>query len=541
MYCKGLGLRNVSFSLLFVLILLLLLFNGSCCKKEAVPDKEKASGKDALVLVLSAEPKTLDPAYITGIIEIRVAAALFEGLTVYHEKTLEPEPGIAREWTVSPDKTVYTFTIREAYWSNGDRITPEDFVYSWQRILMPDTAAEYAYMLFPIKNAERFHKGECIFSEVGIRTDGDDLVVELESPTPYFLDLTSFVTYYPVHRITIMKYGDQWTRPRNIVCSGPFLLKKHLMHDRLVMKKNPAYHAAESVKLDTLVMRIIPDDIIAFNEYDAGKADIITTVPISIFRNLQKQARKDLYVNPMLGVYFIRFNVTVPPFNNPLVRKAIAWSIDREFITSTITGTGERPADSFVPPGTACRSAFSAKEVFNPDTARELLKQAGFEKGKGFPKIEYLYNTSEDHKRVAHAVSDMLKKHLSIIVTPLNMEWKVYLKKTTELDYSLARSGWIGDYNDPLTFLNLFTTGNGNNRTGWSSPEYDRLIKEASRIQDQARRAELFYKAEEILAEEMPVIPLYFYVSRIMYRKENVGGVYPNVRNWIRPGALYMK
>jgi len=344
--------------------------------------KSGKTDKDSLVLVLGEEPKTLDPAHITGSIAIRVAAGLFEGLTVYNEKTLEPEPGLAESWTVSDDKKTYTFTLKKTYWSNGKELTAEDFIYSWRRILLPETGAEYAYMLFPIKNAEKFHNKQCGFSDVGVHAEGDRLVVELNSPTPYFLDLTSFVTYYPVNKETVEKYGDQWINPEHFLGNGPFVLKEHAMHNRIVLAKNSRYHTPEEVKLQKLIMRIIPDEITAFNEYEAGKADIITTVPVSIYRKLKGKNRDDLHVNPMLGIYYIRFNVTRPPFDSKKVRRAVACAIDPEFITDKITASGEQPAYSFVPPGTAGRSSFRADRIFDPAKARALLREAGYRVGK---------------------------------------------------------------------------------------------------------------------------------------------------------------
>lgn len=344
--------------------------------------KPAKADRDSLILVLDEEPKTLDPAHITGTIAIRVAAGLFEGLTVYNEKTLQPEPGLAESWTVSEDKKTYTFKLKKTYWSNGDELIPDDLVYSWKRILLSETGAEYAYMMFPVRNAEKFHNNKCAFSEVGIQTEGNRLIVELESPTPYFLDLTSFVTYYPVHKKTVETHGDQWIHPDHFLGNGAYVLKEHSMHNKIVLAKNTRYHAPGDVKLQELIMRIIPDEITGFNEYEAGKADIITTVPIPIYRKLKDQNRDDLHVNPMLGVYYIRFNVTRPPFDRKEVRRAIACAIDPDFITEKITASGEMPAYSFVPPGTAGKSSFKAEKMFDPEKAGALLRKAGYSAGK---------------------------------------------------------------------------------------------------------------------------------------------------------------
>ncbi len=524
---------------LIIFTCLILLFTlSSCGKKDHSGFALKENG---IVLILDAEPKTFDPAYITGNIGIRVAAALFEGLTVYNEKTLEPEPGIAESWTVSEDGKIYTFSLKETKWSNGDPLTAQDFVFSWERVLNSETASEYAYMLFPIKNAVKYNKKKCKFSDVGIRAEGNILTVTLENPTPYFLDLTSFVTYYPVNPSLVKLYGENWIQKEHFMGNGPFVLEKHLMHDSITLRKNPEFHDAANVKLDKIVMKIIEDQVTGFNEYDAVKADIFTSVPTDIFANIKDSGRSDLHVYPMLATYFFRFNTKRKPFNDKLVRQAIALAVDNDKIVNDITGAGEKPASSFVPPQTAGASSFTNPETYNPEKARELLTKAGFNEKNPFPKVEYLYNTSEDHKKVARGLCDMLKKNLGIEIEPVNMEWKVYLKKTNDLDYDLCRSGWIGDYNDPLTFLNLYTSGNGNNRTGWGSREYDDLIKEIEKETDPGKRKELVLRCEEILADEMPIVPLYYYVSRIMFRPDKIGGIHPNVRNWIRPGKLYKK
>jgi oligopeptide transport system substrate-binding protein len=525
--------RVISFAV--VLCLILVLF-PNCWK---TGDKADAN---SLILVLGDEPKTFDPLHITDMISIRVVAGLLEGLTVFNEKTLKPEAGIAEKWDISDDKLTYTFTLRKASWSNGDPVTVDDFVYSWKRILEPKNGAEYVYMLYPIKNAEKFNKSECAFEEVGIKAEGSTITITLEAPTPYFLDLTSFVTYLPVNRKAVEKHGeDEWTKPGHYVSNGAYLLETHHMKDRIVIKKNPTYYAAETIKLDKIIFRVIEDETMAYNEYKSGKVDIITDIPIPIYRRLKDKKLPDMYEFPSLGIYYVRFNVTKKPFNDKRVRKAIALAIDNKVITDKVLGAGQIPADSYVPLDTERKSSYAMKETFNPEKARKLLADAGYESGKGFPKIEYLYNTREDHKRVANAISGMLKKHLNIDMDLVNMEWKVYLKKMQNLEYDMIRSNWFGDYNDPMTFLDMNMTGNPNNRTGWGSEEYDTLIKQAFHEQDVVKRTEFFFKAESLLLdEELPVIPIYYYVSHYMVNKR-VGGWYPNNMNWIRTGRLYIK
>ncbi|MFH1708345.1 MAG: peptide ABC transporter substrate-binding protein [Planctomycetota bacterium] len=499
-----------------------------------------AAPRAILVMVINAEPKTLDPAYITDMVSIRVAAGLLEGLTVLNEETLAPEPGVAESWTVSPDGLIYTFRLRPALWSDGSPMTADDFIRSWRRVLDPATAADYAYMLFHIRNAAKFNRGECPFEEVGLRSCEGGMEVTLERPTAFFLDLTAFVTYLPVPGAAVAKHGEAWTRPENFVGNGPFLLARHAMHDRLVLAKNPRYHAAADVKLDELVLRVMEDTTVAFNEYDAGGVDIITSVPVNIYRNIRDLHRTDLHVFTTLGTYFVRFNVTRPPFNDVRVRRAFALAIDRSFITARVTEAGEIPADGLTPAGTARRPAMPAAVRCDPATACGLMEQAGFPQGRGFPRVEYLFNTNEDHKRIANYLTDTWKKTLGVEAVPVNMEWKSYLDATKALDFALARSVWNADINDPINFLELFISGNPNNRTGWSNAEYDRLLAAAGAEGDAARRTELLAGAEQLLAMEMPVIPLHYMVSMFMYR-DRVGGIHPNPLNWVRPGRLHLK
>jgi oligopeptide transport system substrate-binding protein len=482
-----------------------------------------------------AEPQTLDPAIATGVPEGRIIRALFEGLTTRHPETLAPLPGMAESWDVSDDNLVYTFRIREdARWSNDEPFTAHDFVYSWRRALTPETAAQYSYQLWYIRNAEKFNAGEIFdFSDVGVRAlDDHTLEVTLENPTPYFVSLTSFYTLFPVHRESVERWGDEWIKPEHIVTNGPFLLKRWRLRHEIYLVKNPRYWDAENVAFRSV--RVLPSENAntAFNLYEKGTADWHGSMPAHLTDLLLE--RPDVHVAPYLGTYFVRVNVTRPPLDDPRVRLALFMSVRREDIVRYITRGGEVPAYTFTPP----MHGYEPPEApgYDPEEARRLLAEAGYPGGRGLRKLVYLYNTLEGHRDIAEVLQQQWKESLGVDIELLNQEWKVYLNSQRNLEYDLSRSGWIGDYVDPNTFLDMFVTGGGNNATGWSNEEYDTLIARAARTDDHAERMRAFRRAEHILvADGPPVIPLYYYVVRWMY-PPYVRGATPNLL-----GELFLK
>ncbi|MEK7368577.1 MAG: peptide ABC transporter substrate-binding protein [Planctomycetota bacterium] len=480
--------------------------------------------------VSGPEPETLDPPLLTGFLEGRIVAALFEGLTQYEPRDLSPTPGVASHWTISEDRLTYTFYLSDTKWSNGEPLTAHDFVYSWKRALDPITAADYAYQLYYIKNAHAFNEGRLTdFSQVGVRAVDDyTLEVQLENPTAFFLDLTSFPTLMPVNRKCAEVHGDDWTLPENMVCNGPFRLAEWKINDRIRMEKNPFYWDTQHVKLQSIDALAIESINTGFNVYETGGADYLYGLPLPLVETLSD--RKDFHSHVFLATFFLRFNVTVPPFDDVRVRKALDMAIVKEGIVKYVTRGGEIPAATLVPPG---MPNYRSPEglPFNPEEAQRLLAEAGYPGGHGFPKTEYLFNTSEANKDIAEVIQQMWKKYLGIDVTLVNQEWKVFLSTVKNLDYQIARGNWIGDYVDPNTFLDMFVTGGGNNRTGWSNRRYDQLIEAAAEEKDEDKRMEIFREAENILvADDLPILPVYYHVSLDMYRP-HVKGVSPNLLN----------
>ena len=486
-----------------------------------------------LVILNGAEPESIDPAVVTGQLEGRICYALFEGL-LHFDRFGEPQPGIAESWDLSSDDKIYTFHLRaNAKWSNGDPVTANDFVQSWKRVLLPETASEYAYLLYHIKNAEPFNEGTLKdFRTVGVTAiDDRTLRVELVAPVPYFLDLCSFATLLPVHMPTVKMYGDDWIKPDKLVNNGPFRLKEWRLNYRIRLEKNPLYWDAGHVAMNTIDALPIDNSITAYDFYASKVADLILDkglTPSSLIPELKK--RPDFHAAPFLGTYFIRFNVTRKPLDDVRVRQAFAMAIDRDRIVEKITQAGEPPAYSFTPPGTA--SGYQPPKIFGRDVqkARQLLAEAGYPGGKGFPTVTYLYDSKKLNEDIAVEIQSMLADGLGVHIELQKQEWKVYLNSLSRLDYDFARSSWVGDYNDPNTFIDCFVSGGGNNRTGWSSKEYDDLVSAAALDSDNAKRLRIFQRAEEILLNQgTPICPLYYYVGIQIYDGQKFGGIEPNL------------
>lgn len=491
----------------------------------------RSTSVSSFTYVNGPEPESLDPAIITGQSEMRLVSSLFEGLTARNAHGIV-EPGIAQSWTISPSGKTIHFTLRSAQWSNGDPITAHDFAVSWKRALDPLTASKYAELLYPIRNAQLFNEGKIeSFENVGVKAlDDFTLEVELENPTPFFLDLCSMPTLYPIHHPSLKSEGRRWIKPGHLISNGAFILEDWRIDDRVVLRKNPRYWRADTVRFEHITALTTSSATTAFNLFYSGKSDLI--MDKGLIPNLMIQHLKSkpyFHSNPFLGAYFYRFNVTKKPFNNAKVRKAFALAIDKKRIVEKITQAGEPVAHSLTPPGVANYTPPEGLRP-NPALAQKLLAEAGYPQGKGFPSVSILYNSSEQNQQIAVEIQAMWKETLNVHVTLQNQDWKVYLNSLDQLDFDIARSSWVGDYNDANTFLDCFITGRGNNRTGWSHPEYDRLMAQSAQESNPQTRAQLMQNAERILIEqELPIIPIYHNVGMALYHSDKLGGFYPNV------------
>jgi oligopeptide transport system substrate-binding protein len=525
--------KLLSFNKLFIISILLFIFGCSSESEVSPPDSI-----DAQILHLGngTEPQGLDPHVVTGVTEHNVIMSLLEGLVGLHPATLVPVPAVAESWEVSEDGTKYVFNIRDsAKWSNGDPVTSNDFIYSWKRALTPELGNQYAYMLYPIVNAEAYNIGEIEnFNLVGIRSlDEKKLEVNLRASTPYFLGLLDHDSTFPVHKPTIEKFGDidtrdsEWTRAGNFIGNGPFTLKLWEQNRIIIVEKNPHYWDTATVKLNEI--HFYPTDQTATEErmFRTGKLHLSYSIPLEKIATYKKENPELLQIHPYLGTYYYDLNITIPPLDNVNVRRALAMSIDRESIVKNITKGGQKPAYTLTPPDTLGYTA-NAAIPYDIEKAKQLLAEAGFPDGKGFPKLQLLYNTLESHQQIAVAIQQMWKQALNIDISLTNQEWKVYLDTRSAMDFQIARASWIGDYIDPNTFLDMFVTNGGNNHTGWSNDEYDQLITQASFTANQEARYKLFQHAEEILADEAPIIPIYTY-ARIFLQSPEVKGWHPNL------------
>lgn len=494
------------------------------------------------------EPQALDPHTITGVPEHRLLSTLLEGLVDADPGTLAPVPAVAESWDISPDGLVYTFHLRpNAAWSSGDPVTAQDFLYSWQRELTPELASEYAYMLHCIRKAKDFSEGKVKdFGEVGAKAlDDRTLEVTLENPTPSLLAMQTHSSWYPIHPRTIEKFGGmaerntKWTRPGNFVGNGAYVLKRWIPNNLIEVVKNERYWNANAVRLPRILFYPIDNQLTEERSFRTGQLHLTESVPIAKVPVYRRERPEVLHIDPYLGTYFYRLNVTRPPFTDVRVRRALAMAIDRTAIATRVMTGGQRPAHTYTVPDTVgytCRVGIKD----DPEEARRLLAEAGYAGGNGFPHVEILFNTNEGHKLIAEAVQRMWKENLKIDVALLNQDWKVYLDSQANLDYDVCRASWVGDYADPINFLECFTTGNGNNRTGWTSPQYDDLIARARATADTAARFELFQQAEAILLDEAPILPIYYY-TRVFLMSTEVGGWQSNLLGYISFKHLYLK
>ena len=506
--------------------LLSLLLLASCSVNEPRAD---------LVIINGHEPESVDPAIGSTQEDIRVGQALFEGLTRNDPVTGWASPSLAEKWEISPDGKTYTFHLRDNNrWSTGEPITAEDFVYSWQRVLDPKTAAKYASQLYYIKNGAEFNGGKTNAEAIGIHAlDSHTLKIELTSPTAFFLDLCTLPTLSVVPRGAIEKYNDQWVRHYPVPCSGAYQLEAWRLNDKIRMRKNRYYWDAANTKTEVVDFLPISMPSTALNLYDTGIADIIwdkDIIPQELMDVLRQ--RPDFHTFLYLASYFVRINVTKAPFTDVRVRKALALSIDKNKLVERILHSGEQPADHLVPGGV--QNYTSPKGLgYDPKEAKRLLAEAGFPDGKGFPTFNYLIDSGSGnniHSQIAVELQHIWEEELGIHVEIRQMEKKIYVAAQNSLDYNVSRSSWVGDYNDPNTFLDLFRSDNGNNRTGWKNAKYDELMHEADLEPDVKKRAVHLYDAENLLVnEELPIIPLYIYVGFNYFNPDKIKGVYPNV------------
>ncbi|HEY8393221.1 MAG TPA: peptide ABC transporter substrate-binding protein [Thermaerobacter sp.] len=522
----GLAGRAVALALAFLLAAAML---GGC----AAPGSSEVGGGSEQVLNdnIGSEPPTLDPALMTDLTSFQIANAVLEGLTRIGPSGVEP--GMAERWDISDDQLTYTFHLRDAVWQNGDPVTAHDFVYAWLRVLNPETAAPYAYQLYYVKNAEKYNTGELKDpGQVGIKAlDDRTLQVTLETPTPYFLSLTAFPTLLPVHRATVESNPNWAGEAATYIGNGPFKMEAWVHDSHIDLVKSDTYWDKDKVRLQRMHIVMVNDGSTAETMYANGELDSNGNLnPQDVPQLLASGEAK---TSPMISVTSIYFNTRKKPFDDPRVRKAFALALDRKAIVEQVLRGGQRPALAFVPygitnPVTGKDFREEGGDFFRDadvETARRLLAEAGYPEGRGFPKVTYLYNDNDTNRALAEAYQQMWKQNLGVQVELQSMDWKVYLETTKRGQFDLSRGNWVGDYLDPMTFLDLWVTGGGNNRIGWSNARYDQLIREAKATADQEVRFRNMHEAERILMEDMAIAPIFFGVN-VYQEKPYVKGVF---------------
>lgn len=503
-----------------------------------VTEVERASEQNILLAGNGPEPQGLDPHLTTGIPELNIHMALFEGLVRFDPRNLDPLPGVARKWNVSKDGLQYTFELREdARWSDGERVTAEDFAFAWRRILNPGLGAANAFMLYSIRGAAAFNRGEVPVDELGIEVESSNRIhVRLEQPVPYFLQLLMHPAWYPVPQRVVERHGspkdrgNRWADPESHVGNGPFRLVRWRHGSRVEAEVNNHYWNAGNVALHGIHFITLEETSAEERAYRAGQLHMTSALPPNRVSWWRDRHPSELRIDPYLGTYYVLLNHRNVVLSDPRVREALSLSIDRRQITENLLGAGQRPATSFSPDAIPGYQP-PVRGGPDPERARQLLAEAGYPGGRGFPVLQYLYNTSENHRRIAEALQAIWRQELGIHVELVNQEWRVYLDRREAGQFDLARAVWIGDYVDPETFLRLWSDGAGVGWSGWEHSGYRDAMALAREEHDSNGRMRLLAEAESILLEEDVVIPLYFYVTVFLKRGE-VGGVHPNALNW---------
>jgi len=537
----------MKFFIKILLPTLVILTTLSSCEGKRKTLVEIGNEKQILHVGNGDEISSVDPHTTSGMPEYHVILSLYEGLVSKNTKTLAIEPGVAESWDISGDGLVYTFHIREnARWSNGDKLVANDFVQSWLRGLMPALANEYASSMYVVKNGQNINEGKADPKDFGaVALDDQTLQITLNAPTPYFLQLLDHHSTYPVHIPTIKKFGKldergtKWTRPENFVGNGAFVLSEWTPNKYLSVKKSPTYWDAKSVRLNEV--RYYPINKYTTEErmFRSGQLHATYYLPrekLAVYKNANNPVLRSY---PNFATYFYRFNVTVKPLDDVRVRKALAYSIDRKRIVEFVTKFGQIPAYTLTPPDENGYVA-NAKMPYDVELAKKLLAEAGYPNGVGFPKLTVAFNANDEHQHIAEAVQQMWKDNLGIDIALASTEWKVYLDNEKQLNYQIDRASWIGDYLDPNTFLEMFVTNNGNNRTGFSDARYDELIAKAALESNQEKRFAYFQEAEQILADSAPILPFYTYIwNRLI--ATSVKGWDDNVQDYYPFKNMYLE
>lgn len=494
-----------------------------------VPAGVELHPEQKLVKNNAAEPQSLDPHKIQGVPESNIARDQFEGLTIV-DLDGQTIPGVAESWENDEGK-VWRFKIRDnAKWSNGEPITAHDFVYSWQRIVDPETASPYAsYLEYAhIENVNDIVAGKKPSTDLGVKAlDDHTFEVTLTESVPYLDKLVGHIVLAPVHQATVEKYGNQWTNPKNFVGNGAYKLKDWVVNERIVLERNPNYWDNDKTVIEEVTLLAITSENSAANRYRSGEIDMTQTIPVELFSRFQKELPNDVRITPYLCTYYYEVNNQKPPFDDPRVRTAVKLAMNSNIIANKVVAQGQAPAYGFTPPfindlDSVKPEWFDLSQAERNAMAVKLLEEAGYNKSNPLT-FKFLYNTLESHKKVGIAAASILKQNAGINMQLENQEWKTFLDSRQQGNYQSARAGWCADYNEPTSFLNTMLSNSSNNTAHYKSAEFDAVLKEAIAAKTQEERMKAYQKAERILDQDSAIIPLYYYVnSRLV--KPYVGG-----------------
>ena len=508
-----------------------------------VPAGTKLADVQEFIRHAGSEPGSIDPQKIEGTVGANIVRDLFEGLL---NQTADGDAiaGVATSWSANDDNTVHTFNLRkDAKWSNGDSVTAHDFVYGWQRAVDPATASPYSWFvdIAQIVNASNIISGDASASELGVRAVDDfTFEVTLEGPVPFFTKMVVHGTLFPAHQATIEAHGDKWTQPQNIVSNGAYMLTNWKVNERMDLERNTHYWNNDKTVVDKVTFLPIESESASLARYRAGEMDIVDSFPSDQLKTLRKEIGDEVYTTPRLCTYYYIMNVEKAPFNDVRVRKALSYAINRDIITDHILGAGQLPAYGLTPEITNNFSptapAYSKMtQADRNDAAAQLLAEAGYTDDNPL-QLDLLYNTSESHKKIAIAISQMWKQAIPVETTLENQEWKTYLSTRHEGNFSIARAGWCGDYNEASTFLDLL--GEGDNDGRYVNQEYIDLMKTAKTMADPSVN---YNRAEEILATDMPIIPIYQYTFMKLIKPYIGGFAHANPEENVYSKDVYIK
>jgi len=526
--------RNKLVSILSLVLVFALITTG--CAAGSNSDGQR---NNEFRMNLASEPPSLDPAQATDQVSFTVINAIYQGLTTLDENG-DVQPGIAETWDISEDGKTYTFTIRsDAQWNNGDALTAHDFEFAWKRALDPMLVPEpsqYAYQLYYIEGAEAYNTGKGSIDDVKVNaTDDHTLVVTLNAPTTYFESLLSTSVYFPVHP-SVAENEAFAASADTMITNGPFTMTDWKRNTSITLEPSETYYDRENIKFSKVFFTMVNDSNSELNMYETGKLDFAGyptgALPTDQYVSLEKKYPDEFHNKGIASLYYYLINTTEAPFTNQKIRQALSLSVNRADLTEKVTLGGQIPAYGLVPPGIKGAEDEFRNEVsddyFQEDIelAKQLLEEGLAEEGlTQLPAFSVIFNTNELHQKVAEAIVDMWRNNLGIDVQIGNEEWGVFLDNRTAMNYQVARAGWGADYNDPISFIGLFTSKSGNNNTGYSNAEYDELVKQVNNTSDAAERMQLMADAEKMFIESHSIIPLYYY-SNVYLMKPNVKGVY---------------